>query len=156
MCINAYPELIRTPYPEPYPENFRSLIRTPYPEPYPAAQDLTRADFRRLGRREKETQISKKQGEGREAYPGVIRAPCVDKPWPGFQTRRWARSRNGSPLEPKPYPALSASDRCRKGSYLALSVFFLAGILRVQNSSRILLFSTEKKKTAQKKTDKAG
>ena len=60
------------------------------------------------------------------ALSGLIRAPYVDKPWPDFWTRRWATSRNAAPLEPKPYPALSAGDRCRKGSYPALSVFFCA------------------------------
>ena len=46
--------------------------------------------------------------------------------WLDFWTRRWATSRNVAPLQPKPYPALSAGDRCRKGSYPALSSFFCA------------------------------
>ena len=70
------------------------------------------------------------------ALSGLIRAPYVDKPWLDFWTGRWATSRNAAPLEPKPYPALSAGDRCRKGSYPALSVFFLCWVFfSVENSS---------------------
>ena len=61
----------------------------------------------------------------------------MDKPWPDFWTRRWARSRNAALLEPKPYPALSAGDRCRKGSYPALSVFFVLGFKIYLMASKI-------------------
>ena len=71
------------------------------------------------------------------ALSGLIRAPYVDKPWPDFWTRRWATSRNAAPLEPKPYPALSAGDRCRKGSYPALSVFFVLFFFSVENSTTL-------------------
>ena len=49
MRISPYPELIRTPYPEPYPVNSRCLIRTPYPACRPACRPAGRQAGRPAG-----------------------------------------------------------------------------------------------------------
>ena len=72
MCISPYPELIRMPYPEPYPDNFRCLIRTPYPASRPSGRPAGQPASRPAG------QPADFGGPG--AGPG---------PPPGFGHRRW-------------------------------------------------------------------